>query len=87
MGFKGFKGQLSVTSPGTSVYVKWKEIEIMYHVCPYMNAEQQRRLVGNDTILIYYHESQDKPFNASAPRSSMTQIFAVVQPKGNDYYK
>ena len=59
----------------------------MYHVTTMLNAEQQRRLVGNDTAIVYFHETNSKTFNSSAPRSAMSQIFAVVQPRKPSHYK
>lgn len=52
----------------------------MFHVSNLMNAEQQRRLIGNDTAIIYFHDSEKKPFPSDAPRSVMGQVFAVVKP-------
>ena len=62
-------------------------LEIMFHVTTMMNAEQQRRLVGNDTVVIYFHETNSKTFNSAAPRSAMSQIFSVVQPRKPSHYK
>eukprot|EP01091_Cochliopodium_minus_P000913 TRINITY_DN1080_c0_g6_i1.p1 TRINITY_DN1080_c0_g6~~TRINITY_DN1080_c0_g6_i1.p1 ORF type:complete len:739 (-),score=227.44 TRINITY_DN1080_c0_g6_i1:18-2234(-) len=87
MGWGGYRGQLCVTSPGESYYTEWNGLEIMFHVTTMMNAEQQRRLVGNDTAIIFFHESTSKTFNSSAPRSAMSQIFSVVQPRSPSHYK
>ena len=87
MGWGGYRGQLCVTAPGESYYTEFNGLEIMYHVTTLMDSEQHRRLVGNDTAIIYFHESNSKPFNASAPRSAMSQIFAVVQPREPSHYK
>ena len=57
---KGFKAQLSTDKK--SYYVKWREWEIMYHLAPFLNSEEQRRLIGNDTAVIYFHDS-DEEFN------------------------
>ncbi len=45
-GWQGYRGQLSVTAPGTSYYTSWRKNEVMFHVAPLLNAEQQRRLLG-----------------------------------------
>ena len=87
-GHKGFRAQLSVTEDNgrESYYVKWREWEIMYHVAPFLTAEEQRRLVGNDTAMIVYHDS-DEEFNTASPRSLMTQLFILVQPLPNKRYR
>jgi hypothetical protein len=53
-----------------------------------LNAEEQRRLVGNDVALIYFYDCTDgTPFNASCPRSAMTQLFFIIQPAGPGKYR
>merc|ERR1711916_329267 len=87
LGHKGFKGQLSVTEEGKSFYKKWRDWEIMYHVACLMNGEQQRRLIGNDVAMIFFHDSDKEEFNTNCPRSTMTQQFILVQPLPNMRYK
>jgi hypothetical protein len=79
LGWGGYRGQLSVTAAGTSYYSQYQGAEIMFHVASLMDGEQQRRLIGNDTAIIYFHDSPE-PFPSSAPRSVMTQVYAVVKP-------
>eukprot|EP01092_Planopodium_desertum_P008591 TRINITY_DN35_c0_g2_i1.p1 TRINITY_DN35_c0_g2~~TRINITY_DN35_c0_g2_i1.p1 ORF type:complete len:168 (+),score=3.46 TRINITY_DN35_c0_g2_i1:48-506(+) len=59
----------------------------MFHVTTMLDSEQQRRLVGNDTAIIYFHQSQKASFNSAAPRSLMSQVFLVVQPRPGGKYK
>ena len=73
-GWGGYRGQLSVTAPGKSYYCQFKGAEIMFHVSTLMDAEQQRRLIGNDTAIIYFHDTDKKPFPTQAPRSVMSQV-------------
>lgn len=88
-GHQGFRAQLSVTDPGKrSYYTKWRDLEIMFHCCPLLNAEEQRRLVGNDVCLIYVFDAPPgKDFNASCPRSALTQLFHIVQPVGDKQFR
>ena len=79
-GWGGYRGQLSVSCPGTSYYAQFRGAEIMFHVSTLMTAEQHRRLIGNDTAIIYFHDSEKTPFPSSAPRSIMGQVFGVVKP-------
>lgn len=79
MGWGGFKGQLSTTAAGTSYYANFHGCEIMFHVAPLLTPEQHRRLIGNDTVIIYFHNSSKKPFPSQAPRSIMGQVFVVVK--------
>ncbi len=82
LGWGGYRGQLSVTAPGTSYYSQYQGAEVMFHVSNLMDGEQQRRLIGNDTALIYFHDSPE-PFSSAAPRSVMSQVYAVVKPVGD----
>jgi hypothetical protein len=86
--FSGFSGGFEdvATEPDKqSYYVSWLNLEIMYHVAPLLNPEEQRRLLGNDLVLIYFHES-DHPFDAYEFRGHVTSIAIVVKPLPNDKY-
>jgi len=39
-----------------SYYTEWEGIEVMFHVAPWMNEEQLRRLVGNDIGVILFYD-------------------------------
>lgn len=42
-------------------------------------APEHRRLIGNDTAVLYFHDSDKEPFPSAAPRSAMTQVYGVVK--------
>jgi hypothetical protein len=79
-GWGGYRGQLSITGQGESYYTQFQGCEIMFHVSPLLDAESRRRLIGNDTVVIYFHDSETEPFPSHAPRSNMNQVFVVVRP-------
>jgi len=86
-GWKKYRGDFSTDSEQEAYYTEWKNISVMFHVCLWMNAEQHRRLIGNDVVFIIYHDAQ-KPFDP-VPLDSLgtvPQVFAVVQ-KFEDSYR
>lgn len=88
--FSGFSGGFgeggSSTPTGTSYYVSWLNLEIMYHVAPLMTADEQRRLIGNDLVIIYWTE-QDEPFKPLEFRGSVNSIGIVVKPVSDNEYR
>ena len=49
--WQGYRGEVGLLSAdaGTPVYYKvWNKVEIIFHIAPWMNEEQHRRLIGND---------------------------------------
>lgn len=85
--FRGDIGKEGDDANMDTYYTVWRDIEIMFHVAPWLNKEQHRRLVGNDICVIIYYEDLERPAN---PRpfvpeplhgiGAVPQVFAVVSP-------
>ena len=60
----------------SSYYTRWKNFEVMYHVASLLTSEQQRRLIGNDKVIIYF---QEEPFPARF-RGQVNSLGITVQP-------
>lgn len=51
----GYKGNLS--NGQTAIYSHWKGvIPIIYHIAPFLDKDEQRKLIGNDLLIIIYVE-------------------------------
>lgn len=75
-----------------SVYSKWKNYEIMYHVAtllPFSEKEKQqlerKRHIGNDIVIIVFQDS-DTPFDISTITSQQIQVVFVVKNADNCYH-
>jgi len=87
-GWKGFRGGLDVTNDATgthSVYTKYKELEVMFHVStllPYQHGDAQRverkRHIGNDIVNIIFKQGSGQ-FNPQCITTHFTHVFCVVQ--------
>ncbi|KAL0225554.1 hypothetical protein RCL1_003466 [Eukaryota sp. TZLM3-RCL] len=87
--FSGYNGGLNITKDLTgkrSVYIKWNNHEIMYHVAPYLpyssTDKQQiarKRHVGNDNVVVVFLEDQDSAFDPSVLISQQNQVVIVVK--------
>eukprot|EP01127_Copromyxa_protea_P020289 TRINITY_DN6767_c0_g1_i1.p1 TRINITY_DN6767_c0_g1~~TRINITY_DN6767_c0_g1_i1.p1 ORF type:complete len:644 (-),score=139.09 TRINITY_DN6767_c0_g1_i1:62-1993(-) len=65
------------------------DVQVMYHIAPWLTTEQYRRLIGNDVLIIVFYENKNNvPFKEEFCEhlGKMPQIFAVVSPKGEDEY-
>ena len=58
----------------------------MFHVSTLMSGEEQRRLIGNDLVIIYFTES-DQPFKPLEFRGSVNSLGIVVRPTGEQEYQ
>lgn len=57
---------LILRPPGTAWYSLWDGIQVIFHCAPMMNAEERRRLIGNDIpILFYFDEPLPTQFDPS----------------------
>jgi len=93
-GFTGFAGGLDVkhNSTGThSVYTKFKDFEIMYHVStllPFQVEDKQRverkRHIGNDIVVVIFKEG-DQVIDPLIFTSQFNHVFAVVQKEEGNY--
>jgi len=85
-GWKDYRGDFGRVETCKTYFSDWKNLKIMFHVCPYMNKEQRRRLIGNDICFIVFYDG-DGTFNPNPIMDDVggvPQIFAVVQPCSND---
>eukprot|EP01127_Copromyxa_protea_P023907 TRINITY_DN9186_c0_g2_i1.p1 TRINITY_DN9186_c0_g2~~TRINITY_DN9186_c0_g2_i1.p1 ORF type:complete len:1004 (-),score=192.51 TRINITY_DN9186_c0_g2_i1:123-3134(-) len=70
-------------------YTQWGTVQVMFHVAPWLTAEQYRRLIGNDFLVIIFYENPDKiPFDLEKCKKmgKVPHIFCVVSPAGEDLY-
>eukprot|EP01127_Copromyxa_protea_P019059 TRINITY_DN6101_c0_g1_i1.p1 TRINITY_DN6101_c0_g1~~TRINITY_DN6101_c0_g1_i1.p1 ORF type:complete len:774 (-),score=143.10 TRINITY_DN6101_c0_g1_i1:86-2335(-) len=67
-------------------FTVWRGTQIMFHVAPWLIAEQHRRLIGNDLVVIVFYEPPaselHKPFNPSVMSGlgTVPQVYSVIQP-------
>lgn len=54
-GWTKYRGDMR--APSVCFYNIWKNFEIVYHVAPFFDAEEKRRLIGNDILYIFYYDS------------------------------
>jgi len=80
--WQGYRGDMR--EPGFAYYDNWdSKVEVIYHVAPQLNAEETRRLIGNDVgYIIFLDEGWNTRFNPSQVGlfGEVPQVFAVVQP-------
>lgn len=87
--FTGFRGMLDVTNDDTgkeSVYEKYDDSEIMFHVStllPFSTKDQQhierKRHIGNDRVTIIFQD-ENTPFSPRMIKSKLLHVFIVIQP-------
>lgn len=88
-GFANYRGGLDVVNDTTnthSVYTKFRNKEIMFHVStllPYSSNDPQqltrKRHIGNDLVTIIFQEPGAGPFTPKTIRSHFQHIFIVVR--------
>eukprot|EP01127_Copromyxa_protea_P011430 TRINITY_DN2871_c0_g1_i2.p1 TRINITY_DN2871_c0_g1~~TRINITY_DN2871_c0_g1_i2.p1 ORF type:complete len:773 (-),score=122.39 TRINITY_DN2871_c0_g1_i2:245-2563(-) len=89
-GWTKYRGDFGADIEQDSYYTVWKDIEVMFHICLWMDAEQHRRLIGNDVVVIIFSDSAvpvvPRPLDALG---TVPQVFVVVQPLPGDpdYYR
>jgi len=95
-GWKGFRGGLDTKNGCTgthSVYTKYQNYDIMFHVAsllPHSSTDLQqlerKRHLGNDVALIIFYDNNKTPFIPGCINSEFNHIFIVVQAvKGEKY--
>jgi len=92
-GWPAYRGGLDVRTDTTgthSVYTKWNDYEIMFHVAtslPFDPADEQRvekkRHIGNDIVVIIFKEGGSQ-IDPTVFKSNFNHVFMVVQ---KDYAK
>jgi len=82
--YRGEFGKDGSDSTKESYYTVWQDVEIMFHVGPWLSDEQNRRLIGNDIMIIIYYDDplmmtsfNTEPFMEMGP---VAQVYVVVQP-------
>ncbi len=88
-GFNAYRGVLDNVNDTTgthSVYTKFHDKEIMFHVStllPYSTSDRQqltrKRHIGNDLVTIIFQEPGALPFSPKTIRSHFQHIFIVVR--------
>jgi hypothetical protein len=88
-GFNHYKGGLDTKTDTTgthSIYTKFRDKEIMFHVStllPFtLNDKQQltrKRHIGNDVVTIVFQEPGSLPFSPKSIRSHYQHIFIIVR--------
>lgn len=70
-----------------SYFTVFEGIQVMFHLAIWFNAEQHRRLIGNDIVFIVFHEADSGPFDPTSldQLGTVPQIYCVVQPLGARY--
>jgi len=97
--FTGFNGGLDTKSDQTgkeTIYTKWMNKEILFHVStllPYSHTSPQqlerKRHLGNDIVIFIFYEGNDT-INPEVIRSSFIHIIFIIQPikyKKDTYYR
>ncbi|KNC50307.1 GTPase activating protein Rap1-GAP [Thecamonas trahens ATCC 50062] len=91
VGHTGYTGGLDTRRGGTgshSIYTRWKQFEIMFHVSTMLPLDdsdsqqlQRKRHIGNDVVLIVFldGERDDLVYPAHAMASHFTHLIIAVQ--------
>jgi len=92
-GFPNYRGGLDIiydTASTHSVYTKFRDKEIMFHVStmlPYSTNDRQqvtrKRHIGNDLVTIIFQEPGALPFSPRMLRSHFQHVFIVVRVVSN----
>ncbi len=82
--FAGYSGGLDTTSDKTgiySVYKKYQDVQIMFHVSTLLPNEyiQTKRHIGNDIVTIVFLDEDAPKFSSSCIQSHFLQIFIVIK--------
>jgi len=81
------RGDMCKDNERTMYHEFWKNIDVVYHVAPFLSEEIRYRIIGNDVALIFFLEEGTFDPSHIEKLGSRPQIFAVVQPKLNDLYQ
>lgn len=95
-GWQGYDGGLDTKKDRSgkhSVFTKWLDFEIMFHVSTYIplltdeeKFVERKKHIGNDMTCIVFLEGDNK-FNPSTIASSFLHVFIVVQKQDDNSYK
>jgi RAP1 GTPase activating protein 1 len=90
---KGFKGGLNGLHNEFSYYRAEGAMEIMWHVAPFLQSEEdgclgKKRYIGNDCVVIVFQDSAcSNPFPAGCIVSKFVHVVIVVRPRGRNTYR
>eukprot|EP00013_Stygamoeba_regulata_P023692 CAMPEP_0177645560 /NCGR_PEP_ID=MMETSP0447-20121125/9315_1 /TAXON_ID=0 /ORGANISM="Stygamoeba regulata, Strain BSH-02190019" /LENGTH=1198 /DNA_ID=CAMNT_0019148053 /DNA_START=596 /DNA_END=4192 /DNA_ORIENTATION=+ len=82
-GFEQYNGGLDVVNDSTgthSMYVKFKDIQLMFHVSPFLPQKTRRPLISRDVVIVVFLDSTVKQFDPSSIVSVLGQVLIVIQP-------
>jgi hypothetical protein len=77
-----FVGREGIDCTKETYYTIWNDVEIMFHIAPLLNEEQVRRLIGNDIVVIIFHD--DPMMSSSFNPDPFIEMGAVAQVCFND---
>lgn len=88
-----YRGGLSARSDWKSIYTKFHDNEIMFHVStmlPYQEKTddegqqwERKRYLGNDIVMLLYYEGS-KPVDPTIFKSNFNHVFCMVVPEEKD---
>jgi hypothetical protein len=90
---KGFKGGLNAQHNDFSYYRSDGDMEIMWHVAPFLHSEEdgclgKKRYIGNDCVVVVFQDSAcSTPFPAGCIVSKFVHVVVVVRPRGRSTYR
>jgi RAP1 GTPase activating protein 1 len=93
LGFDGYTGGLNTRDGSTgvsSVYTKFQNFEVMFHVAPLLpffeddkQQVERKRHLGNDVVLVIFLDSDAAAFDPRILTSHFNSAFVVVRPVAN----
>jgi len=84
----GYKGDMGSWKAGETYYEEFQEVEVIYHVAPFLSATQHRQWIGNDSLIIIFQDEEAPPFKLEHIGSlgTIPSVFAVVKPARGGRY-
>eukprot|EP01117_Protostelium_nocturnum_P013962 TRINITY_DN5265_c0_g1_i1.p1 TRINITY_DN5265_c0_g1~~TRINITY_DN5265_c0_g1_i1.p1 ORF type:complete len:941 (-),score=379.38 TRINITY_DN5265_c0_g1_i1:45-2867(-) len=92
-GFTGFRGGLDVKTDTTgthSIYTKFADIELMFHVAPMLphfkadvQQVEKKRHLGNDIVVIIFNDSTE-PYSPHTIKTEFNHVYCIIQPQSQD---
>jgi len=81
-GWTGYRGDFSQSSKIPTFYENWNNIEVIYHIAPWLSTDEQRRFIGNDMAIIIFVEATTIKFDPTHldQLGTIPQVVILVQP-------
>ena len=77
----GYRGDMGRDVKQQSVFCRWRDVEVMLHCSTLLNAEQHRRLIGNDVGVVLWRPAGAPPLKLDElDLGTVQQVYAVIQP-------